>query len=308
MNSAIAAHRLGGVEDFARTLTGELLEPVLARGGGELMDELVMPLPTSVIATLLGVPTEDFHLWGQWSGDVVQGDYPTKNRNERGEGFAGAHPEFARYVDRQIAERRSSEDPPNDFVTRLLRTEVDGESLTDVELRTLMVFLLVAGNETTRNLIGNLLVTIGRDPALFRALQEDPGRIPIAVEESLRLDPPTAVLLRDCIADTRVHGVPIRAGEKVAFGIASANRDERHYDDPDHFRLDRPDPRHHVAFGGGPHVCPGSVLARMEARVFVEVFLERVGEMRLPDDFVREKVPVFWANGPCRLPATLLPR
>jgi cytochrome P450 len=305
VNSAIAAHRLGHVESFARELTTRLLEKTLAKGGGELMHEFVMPLPTSVIATLLGVPMQDFHLWGQWSGDVVQGDYPTKNRSERGEGFAGAHPEFAAYVDRQIADRRSAADPPDDFVTRLIRTEVDGESLSDTEIRTLIVFLLVAGNETTRNLIGNLLVTMGQDPSLFRQLENDPELIPIAVEESLRLDPPTAVLLRDCIRDTEVHGVPIRAGEKVAFGIASANRDTAHFEEPDSFRLDRPDPRHHVAFGGGPHVCPGSVLARMEARVAIEVFLEKVSELKLAPDFVRVKVPVFWANGPDTLPATL---
>lgn len=308
VNSAIAAHRLGRIEDFARETSQSLLEQVLVKGGGELMNEFVMPLPTSVIATLLGVPTEDFHLWGQWSGDVVQGDYPTKNRTERGEGFAGAHPEFATYVDRQIADRRSATNPPNDFVTRLIGTEVYGESLTDTEIRTLMVFLLVAGNETTRNLIGNLLVTMGQQPKLFRKLQDDPELVATAVEESLRLDPPTAVLLRDCIKDTEIHGVPIRAGDKVAYGIASANRDESHYDDPNSFRLDRPDPAHHVAFGGGPHVCPGSVLARMEARIAIEVFLENVGEMKLAPDFVREKVPVFWANGPNALPVTLVRR
>ncbi len=308
VNSAIAAHRLGRVEPFARELCADNLQKIIARGGGELMDEYVMPLPTSVIATLLGVPASDFGLWGQWSGDVVQGDYPTKNRSERGEGFTGAHPEFAAYVDRQIRERRSASEPPDDFVTRLIRTEVDGESLSDVEIRMLMVFLLVAGNETTRNLIGNLLVTMGQDESLFRRLQGDPDLIPIAVEESLRLDPPTAVLLRDCIRDTEVRGVPIRAGEKVAFGIASANRDESHYDEPDRFRLDRPDPKHHLAFGGGPHVCPGSVLARLEARVAVEVFLESVVEMKLKPGYLREKVPVFWANGPSRLPVALAAR
>lgn len=272
------------------------------------MNEFVMPLPTSVIATLLGVPTEDFHLWGQWSGDVVQGDYPTKNRTERGEGFAGAHPEFATYVDRQIAERRGAENPPNDFVTRLINTDVEGQRLTDTEVRTLMVFLLVAGNETTRNLIGNLLITMGQRPEIFRQLQDNPELIEVAVEESLRIDPPTAVLLRDCIRDTEIHGIPIRAGEKVAYGIASANRDESHYEDPNSFRLDRPNPKHHVAFGGGPHVCPGSVLARMEAKIAIEVFLEKVGEMKLAPDFVREKVPVFWANGPNALPVTLTRR
>jgi cytochrome P450 len=308
VNSAVGAHRLTGVEEYARTLTNDLLDTLLAKGGGELMDELVMPIPTSVIAHLLGAPAEDFHLWGRWSGEVVQGDYPTKNRNERGEGLAGAHPEFTKYVDELIAARRDATDPPPDFVTRLLETEVDGQKLSDVELRTLLVFMLVAGNETTRNLIGNLLVTMARDRALFETLRADSSLVPIAVEESLRLDPPTAVLLRDCIRDTVIHGVPIRNGEKVAFGLASANRDEKHYAEPDAFRLDRPDPKHHVAFGGGPHVCPGSVLARLEARVVVEEFLKRVDEIVLPADFERVKVPVFWANGPHVLPARLSPR
>jgi cytochrome P450 len=308
VNSAVGAHRLTGVEEYARELTNQLLDTLLAKGGGELMDELVMPIPTSVIANLLGARTEDFHLWGKWSGDVVQGDYPTKNRTERGEGLAGAHPEFTQYVDDLIGTRRNAEDPPPDFVTRLIGTEVDGQQLTDIEVRTLLVFMLVAGNETTRNLIGNLLETMARDPALFERLQDDPSLIPIAVEESLRLDPPTAVLLRDCIKDTVIHGVEIAKGEKVAFGIASANRDEGHYERPDEFRLDRPEPKHHVAFGGGPHVCPGSVLARLEARAVIEEFLSRVEEIVLPPDFERVKVPVFWANGPQVLPATLLTR
>ncbi len=308
VNSAVATHRLGRVEPFTREITEVLLEKLLSKGGGELVHELVMPVPSSVIATLLGVPKEDFHLWGQWSSDVVEGDYPTQNRGEFGEGFVGAHPEFAAYIDRQIAERRKAIDPPNDFVTRMLKTEVDGETLSDVEVRMLMVFLLVAGNETTRNLIGNLLATMCEAPHLFRELQRNPELIPIAVEESLRLDPPSAVLLRDCIRDTEVHGVAIKAGDKVAYGIASANRDEAHYEDPDSFRLDRPNPKHHLAFGNGPHICPGAVLARMEARVAIEVFLEHVGEMKLAPNFVRQKVPVFWANGPSALPVTLARR
>lgn len=306
VNSAIAAHRLTGVETFARGLTNDLLATLLAKSGGELMEELVMPIPTSVIAQLMGVPTKDFHLWGQWSGDVVQGDYPTKNRTERGEGLAGAHPEFTAYVDQLISARRDALEPPDDFVTRLLETEVDGQRLTDVEVRTLLVFMLVAGNETTRNLIGNLLVTLARDRALYERLQQEPALIPTAVEESLRLDPPTAVLLRDCIGDTVIHGVEIKRGEKVAFGIASANRDEAHYEAPDEFRLDRPDPKHHLAFGGGPHVCPGQILAKLEARVVIEEFLSRVSEIVLEPDFERVKVPVFWANGPHVLPAKLV--
>jgi cytochrome P450 len=129
--------------------------------------------------------------------------------------------------------------------------------------------------------------------------------IPVAVEESLRIDPPIHVLMRNCAAATSMYDVAIAAGSKVAFGLASANRDARYFEDADSFRLDRPNQRDHLAFGNGPHVCPGSSLARLEGRIAVEVFVERVGAAHLDTGYRREPVPVFWANGPARLPVTL---
>ncbi len=306
VNSAVAAHRLSRVESVLRELAAELLERALAQGGGELVRELVMPIPTSVIAHLLGVPPEDWALWARWSDEVVQGDYPSRNRTARGEGLAGGHPEFAAYIDAEIARRRRMADPPDDFMTRLLRTEVDGVRLSDVEARTLVAFLLVSGNETTRHLLGNLIHTMAAQPEVFAALRADRGLVSNAVEESLRFEPPVAVLMRECCLDTSVRGVAIPRGSRVAFGVASANRDERCYADPDVFRLDRRDPKAHVGFGGGPHVCPGAALARLEGRVLLELFAERVAEIRLPPGFRREKVPVFWAEGPVALPAELV--
>ena len=305
VNSAVAAHRLSRIEPVLRELTSELLERALANGGGELVAELITPIPTAVIAHLLGVPPGDWPLWAHWSDEVVQGDYPAKNRTARGEGLAGGHPEFAEYIDREIARRRAAADPPDDFMTRLLRTEVDGARLSDVEARTLIAFLLVSGNETTRHLLGNLLHRLATDPGIFAALRAQRSLAANAVEESLRLDPPVSVLLRVACEPTEVRGVAIPDGARVAFGIASANRDERCFEEPDRFRLDRRDPKAHVGFGGGPHVCPGSALARLEGRVLLDLFAERVGAIRLPRDFRREKVPVFWAEGPRALPAEL---
>jgi cytochrome P450 len=305
VNSAVAAHRLSRVEPVLRELTSGLLERALEKGGGELVSELITPIPTSVIAHLLGVPPSDWSLWAHWSDEVVQGDYPAKNRTDRGEGLAGGHPEFAVYIDREIARRRSAASPPDDFMTRLLRTEVEGVRLTDVEARTLIAFLLVSGNETTRHLLGNLLHRLATDPEVFAALRADRALVPNAVEESLRLEPPVSVLLRVASEPTAVRGVAIPNGARVAFGIASANRDERCFEEPNRFRLDRRDPKAHVGFGGGPHVCPGSALARLEGRVLLDLFVERVREIRLPHDYRREKVPVFWAEGPRTLPAEL---
>ena len=303
INSAIAAHRISRVEPFCFELCNQLLDDLLHRDEViDLVAEYVMPVPNNVIAHLLGAPPEDFRRWAQWSDEVVNGTYPTKNRNERGEGLAGAHPEFVAYVDALIAERRVR--PTDDFITRLVSTEVDGRRLTDIEARSQLVFLFISGNETTRHLIGNLLWRVTRDPALFDALQKNPSLIPAAVEESLRLDPPVKFLMRNCMMDGEVSGIEISAGEKVAFGLGSANRDAGHFDDADSFRLDRTEARSYLSFGGGPHVCPGAALARLEARVALEVFLDRVGSAQLSNP-AYNAVEVFWAHGPATLQAEI---
>ena len=306
INSAIAQHRIGRVEPFARDWCNRLLDGLLERGGGDLVAEYVMPIPATVIAHLLGADPADYARFAEWSDVVVQSPYATKNAGEDGaEGLAGVCPEFTEYLDAMIAERKAAAIPPDDFVTRLLATEVDGQRLTDREMRTQLAFLLLAGNETTRHLIGNMLHTVCADPALLERLRAERDLLPTVVEESLRHDPPIHVLLRDCPHGATVEGVEIPAGVKVAFGLASANRDDRVYDAPDEFRLDRPSVRDHLAFGGGPHVCPGASLARLEGRIALEVFLDRVASARLADGFVREAVPVFWANGPRTLPVEL---
>jgi cholest-4-en-3-one 26-monooxygenase len=307
INSAIAAHKIGRVEPFVVELTNQLLDGLLAAEGPvDLIHDLVMPVPNNVIAHLLGAPTEDFRLWAAWSDEVVQGTWPATNRNERGVGLPGAHPEFTAYVDGLIADRRA--EPRDDFISRLLQTEVDGRALTDVEARTQLVFLFISGNETTRHLIGNLLWVLADDPELFGRLQADRSLLPAAVEESLRLDPPIRFLLRNCMVETEVHGEQLCPRDKVAFGLASANRDEAVYDDPHSFRVDRPDLRSHVAFGGGPHVCPGASLARLEARVVADVFLDRVAEVRPVAPGAYEDVPVSWAHGPRALRVHLVGR
>ena len=172
INSAIAAHRVSRIEPFCRDLCQHLLDDILAKGGpADLVTDYVMPVPNNVIAQLLGAPRADFQLWAGWSDDVVQGTYPTKNRNERGEGLGGAHPEFVAYVDALIDSRRAA--PRDDFITRLISTEVEGRRLTSVEARTQLVFLFISGNETTRHLIANVLWSLANDQDLFAQLRAD---------------------------------------------------------------------------------------------------------------------------------------
>jgi cytochrome P450 len=255
-----------------------LISHILVKSGSsDLVSEFIMSVPNNVIAQLLGAPPEDFLLWAGWSDDVVQGTYPTRNANDRGEGLAGAHPEFVAYVDALVASRRVT--PRDDFITRLISTEVDGRRLTDIEARTQLVFLFISGNETTRHLIANLLWSLANDAELFEQLRTNRHLVPAAVEESLRHDPPIRFLMRTCTGQAELHGQQLCPHDKIAFGVASANRDESHFEDADRFRIDRPDPRRHLAFGGGPHVCPGADLARREARVAVEVFLDSVASV-----------------------------
>ena len=212
INSAIASHRLTGVEPFCDKLCRDLLTALRARGGTvDLVTEYVMPVPNSIIAHLLGAEPEDYAKWASWSEEVVEGTYPSLYRNDRGVGFAGAHPEFAAYIDAIIADRRQN--PREDFVTRLITREIDGRKLTDIEARIQLVFLFISGNETTRHLLGNLLHRLAGDPALFAELAADRKLVEAAIEESLRLDPPVRLLMRTCSAATVVAGEQISEGE-----------------------------------------------------------------------------------------------
>ena len=234
INSAIAQHRIGRVETSPASCATTCSTACSTRRGGDLVAEYVTPIPAQVIANLLGADPADYHLFAEWSDVVVQSTYATKNRREdgeEGEGLAGVCPEFVDYLDRMIAERKASADPPDDFVTRLINTEVDGQRLTDLEMRTQLAFLLMAGNETTRHLIANMLETVCADPALFERLRADRGLVPTVVEESLRHDPPIHVLLATAQTVRRSRGVSIPSGVKVGFGLASAN-DESAYGDP----------------------------------------------------------------------------
>lgn len=307
LNAALATAKVMQLEPQIRSVCNDLLDGLLAHGGGDLVDAYVRPVPNIAIALVLGASPDRWDDLARWSDELVHGTYPVQYRNERGEGLAGAHPEFTAYVDGLIAARRAQDDPGDDLIGRMLTEEVEGRRLTDVEARTQLVFLFASGNETTRHLIGNMLHRLATDPELYAALHAERNLIPNAVEESLRVDSPIQHLFRDCRRDVELDGETIHAGDKVVFGVSSANRDESRFDDAEAFRLDRPNPRGHIAFGGGPHVCPGANIARLEARVAVETLLDKVAEIHVAPGHEFEKTDVFWAYGPTSLPVTLVP-
>lgn len=307
INTVVAAHRTAKVEPFIRDLAEQLVQQALlahaALGSVDLIETLVDPLPSAVIANVLGVPIEDHERFRLWSDELLE-----RQSAGTGESLSALHPEFAAYIQHQIDQRRAVDDPPDDVITRFINTDVDGEYLSDTAIRTQTMFLIVAGNETTRNLLGNCLYTLARDPELYPRVCAEPDLIPIVVEESLRHDSPVQVLARAVLDDTTIEGCPLHEGDRVVFGIASANRDESVYECPAEFRVDRPRPRDHLAFGAGPHVCPGASLARLEAVAMLETFCAQVEAFSPIDGYEFDANPVFWALGPRSLPVMLVPR
>ena len=290
----------GYTEDLCREL-------VAAFAPGETVDLVptaTRPVPSKVSAHLIGVPLEDYEQYSLWSHEVATSRWISENRNERGEGLEGAHPEFAAYIDRLAAERRSAVDPPDDLVTRLALTEIDGDRMSDVEIRITLAHLIIAGNDTTTHLLGNLLGRIVASPELWRALAADRGLIAAAIEESLRVDSVVQLLTRKCRTDVEIAGTKIPAGARVVVGIASANRDETVFgEDADVFRVDREDPEPHLTFGWGPHLCLGANLARMEAECLVAAVLDRFDRGALAGRGY-ERVGAYWELGPERLEAS----
>ncbi len=305
LNSGLAFQHASKLESFVRETTARLLEDTLekARSHGEveLCASLSRPLPCAVIARAIGIPDDDVDRFARWSDELLTRQTDVGASPTLGE----MHHEFVDYVDEQVRVRVEADAPPQDLVTRLLETEVEGERLSQRAVRTQILMLILAGNETTRNLIGNLLWRLACDPDLAARLRADPARVELAIEESLRLDTPVQFLVRTCTQPIEVDGVKVDAGERVVIGVASANRDEQVFETPDSFHFDRPELREHVGFGAGPHVCPGAFLARMEARIAIQDFLAAVKRFAPAPGYTLDTNPVPWAFGPQTLRVTL---
>jgi cytochrome P450 len=181
-----------------------------------------------------------------------------------------------------------------------VQLQVEEQTLSPVQLRALVRNLITGGLTTTSQLLGNLIHELLTRPDLEPALRHDPPLVERAIEESLRLRPPVMFVLRGCVQDTTVDGVPISAGQRLIVGSASANRDEQVFDDADEFRADRPNADQHLTFGFGPHVCPGASLARTVTRIGLEMLLDRFppGTLRSAADYRYENVPTFFECGP----------
>jgi cytochrome P450 len=290
MNSVVAFHRSQEIEPYLQDLVRRLMDEMMAEAavngdeGVDVVRHLAAPIPPAAMARLFGFPESDAKQYSQWA---KLGGERYEQAVARGESvrMADLNPEQRDYVDAKIQERLAlpREKWPEDALTRFLTTEVDGETLEPRNIRAQILFMMGAGSDTTKNVIGNVIYRLGLDPEAYAALREDPELIDAAIEESLRMDAPAQFMVRNCRRDTQLAGAPVTEGTKVLMCIGSGNHDEVKFEDPDTFRLDRSS-REHLSFGSGPHICPGATLARLEVRTLMREFAKRIASYRLVDE------------------------
>jgi cytochrome P450 len=265
-----------------QTLADELLEGVAHRGEMDLISDYALPLPMTIITEILGVPTRDRDKFHKWSKAVVSLSSPDATVRVIPSVWM-----FIRYLRRFFKVRRA--DPQDDLVSALIQAEEAGDKLSEDELLAMVFLLLIAGHETTVNLIGSGTLALLEHPDEMEKLRRGPTLIKPAVEELLRYTAPVFMSTeRYAREDVTVHGVTIPRGELTLGVIGSANRDETVFENPDRLDITR-EPNKHLSFGQGIHFCLGAPLARVEAQIAINTLLRRMPSLRLkvPPDSLR---------------------
>ena len=283
VSKAFTPKRVEAMRPRVQRLVDELLDAVVEQGEMDVLGDLAYPLPTVVICELLGVPPEDHEVFAAWSEAAVRlldpGDElePMQAANAAVEGFEG-------YFHALFEQRRR--DPGDDLLSALTQAEDGGDRLSPQELMSMAVLLLVAGHETTVNLIGNGVVLLLRHPDELARLRADPALAPTAVEECLRYESPIQITGRYAKTALEVAGHTFDKGAPVMTLLAAANRDPRQFPDADRFDIGRRD-NHHLAFSNGAHFCLGATLARLETEVALTRLVTRFPTLELAADPVR---------------------
>jgi cytochrome P450 family 142 subfamily A polypeptide 1 len=287
--------RVRDLAEHIREVTTSIIDEVAGRGEIDFVEEFAIHVPLIVIAEMMGLDPDTRMKLYRWSDAMMEGDGHVEPDDPK---LLAATDAFIGYTEicRQLIDERRA-DPKDDIISALTQAFDAGElewteemreinqletGLTDDELLMFLVLLVVAGNETTRNAITGGLRAFSLFPAEQQKLIDHPELIDSATEEIMRWVSPVISFIRTVTEDHTLHGVDLKEGDRVLLLYQSANRDERVFDDPDAFRIDR-DPNPHVAFGTGPHFCLGANLARVEVKIVFEELFRRLGDIRLAD-------------------------
>jgi len=287
VNKAFTPRRIAALRSRIEAIVDELLAPVVRAGRMDVIDALAAPLPAIVIAELLGVPREHHRRFKAWAAEIVATvGQPTVDA--RPPATSPAFGQLFAYLGDVIAARRR--EPRDDLISAMVLAQEEHDALSDGELLATSNLLLIAGHETTTNLIGNGLLALLREPQELARLRGDMALLPTAIEELLRYDGPVQSTVRVVTEDVDLGGHVLEAGSLVLVGIGAANHDPAVFADPDRLDVGR-EPNPHLAFGFGPHFCLGAPLARLEGEVALRALLERFPNLRCEVD-----VPAYRPN------------
>lgn len=302
VSRAFTPKSVSSLEPFIRETSRELLDAALERDEIDFVSEFAAPFPLKVIAAMIGIPASDWSRLRHWSDVIMKISYARSGGPEAAEserGFREVSAEMADYLGTMIRDRCAG--PRDDLLSRLLEAEVDGTRLSPEEILGLIQLLIVAGQETTTNLINNALLCFLEHPDQRSCLRSSPELLPGAIEEVLRYRSPLQWVMRTPRREIEVHGKTIPAGAFILAMIGSANRDPTVFPDAERFDIRR-SPNPHIAFGHGIHSCLGASLARMEATIALSDFFSRVSDFEYAASETWTPRAGLNVHGPARLP------
>ncbi len=285
MNTFFSPAVVAGLEPTIQRIFDDLLDKVQERGSTasgslDLISDLAFPFPIDVLAEVMGATDADKPIFRNWMRTLGVPLDPVISANDPGVEVRAAIDAVRRYFSDLAADRRIH--PREDLISIMVAAEERGDLATEEELVFSAMFTLLAGHETTMNMIGNGMLALLRNPYALARLKRDPSLIDSALDEFLRYDSPVQVTFRTALEDIEVAGRTVPRGEHVVVFLGAANRDPERFQNPDRLEIDRAD-NHHLSFAAGPHRCIGEVLARVEGRVAFETILRRMPKLALTD-------------------------
>lgn len=307
VSRAFTPRSIANLEPRIAALSRELIDAHIEQGGMDLALDFAMPLPMRVIGDMLGIPAVDRPRFARWNDAILNMSYTVVGSAESGatmNEFLAVTAEMGHYLSELLARRRV--EPQDDLLTRLASAELEGERLTAQDILGFFQLLLLAGSETTTNLINNAILCLTEHPAELDRVSCDPELLPGAIEEVLRYRSPLQWMYRLVRRDVELHGRTIPAGQLVLAMMGSANHDPAQFADPERFDITR-DPNPHLAFGLGNHFCLGAPLARLEARIALGQLLARLKNLQRTDAVPWEPRRGLHVHGPARLPIRFEP-